>query len=478
MGIIEMASTEAYSTTRKLTLIVLGLALAGTVFLLPQLVTEPWVGPEDAQNLPAVPTPPSSVAPSTAAELKTYRQESQTVLADVVAIRDRLRERDVEFWAKADFQQALDQVEAGDERYSYGEYADSLEQYRQARERLAGLEQLGQQKLEQAVADAASAIETLNLNVAATAVELAGHIAPEDPRVQALVRRVDVLPQVAAHLEAGDEALERDRFQAAQAEYRQAAGLDPDHRRTAEALARANREVGDSAFRDHMSRGFAAMQRNDYAGARATFREAGRMRPGDPAVGNALAQVDNLESDGSVGQDLARAADLESTEQWQQAVSIYETLLQQDPSLTDARVRLIPARVRADLDRRLATYIEEPLKLSSQTEFSAARAALADARGIPAPGPRLRAQIDELDLLVQRANSPVDVLFRSDNQTRVVLFRVADLGTFEQKSVRLRPGKYVAAGTRSGYRDVRVEFTVTGAPPEAPIVVRCEEPIG
>ena len=44
--------------------------------------------------------------------------------------------------------------------------------------------------------------------------------------------------------------------------------------------------------------------------------------------------------------------------------------------------------------------------------------------------------------------------------------------------VRLRPGKYVAAGTRSGYRDVRVEFTVTGEPMEGPVVVRCEEPVG
>jgi hypothetical protein len=70
------------------------------------------------------------------------------------------------------------------------------------------------------------------------------------------------------------------------------------------------------------------------------------------------------------------------------------------------------------------------------------------------------------------------VVFRSDNQTHVVLFRVADLGRFQQVSVKLRPGKYVAAGTRSGYRDVRVEFTVTGEPGDEPIAVRCEEPIG
>jgi len=72
----------------------------------------------------------------------------------------------------------------------------------------------------------------------------------------------------------------------------------------------------------------------------------------------------------------------------------------------------------------------------------------------------------------------VDVLFLSDNQTQVVLFRVAELGRFDQLSVKLRPGKYVAAGTRNGFRDVRVEFIVTGNPMAEPIVVRCGEPVG
>jgi len=69
-------------------------------------------------------------------------------------------------------------------------------------------------------------------------------------------------------------------------------------------------------------------------------------------------------------------------------------------------------------------------------------------------------------------------VFRSDNQTHVILYRVADLGQFEQVSLNLRPGKYVAAGSRSGYRDVRVEFTVTGESKDRTILVRCEEPIG
>jgi hypothetical protein len=195
-------------------------------------------------------------------------------------------------------------------------------------------------------------------------------------------------------------------------------------------------------------------------------------------VRKALAQVDNRESADSVSEALRRAGELEADEQWAEALSIYESLLAQDPSLTDARVRRIPARVRADLDQRLAGYIEEPLRLSGEADFRGAQSALQDARGIPSPGDRLSEQIEELESLLELANSPVDVVFRSDNQTHVVLFRVADLGRFDQVSVKLRPGRYVAAGTRSGYRDVRVEFTVTGEPMDEPVVVRCEEPIG
>jgi tetratricopeptide (TPR) repeat protein len=466
------------ATTRKITLIALGVVLAGTVFLLPQLVTEPWIA-GDVDDLPAIPeASPLTVSPSTAAELTRYRQESQGVLAEIMALRDQLREDNVERWAAVEFQQALDMIEAGDERYSYGDYESSLEQFGQAHSRLADIENLGRQKLDAAKVEAEAAIESLNLNIASANIELASAIAEQDPEVQKLAARVETLAQVIAHIEAGDQALARDRFKAAQAEYRKAVGLDSRHKRAARSLALVNREVTASAFRGYMSRGFAALESQDYDGARSAFFEAGKIYPGDAGVAKALAQVDNRESSIFIGREFERAANLESREEWRQALSIYEALLAQDPSLTDARVRLIPARVRADLDKRLGGYIEEPLRLSSEAEYRAARAALEDARSITNPGPRLGEQIDRLSSLVKVANSPVDIVFRSDNQTHVILFRVAELGRFDQLSVKLRPGKYVAAGTRNGYRDVRVEFTVTAEPPEEPIVVRCEEIIG
>ena len=464
--------------TRKVTLIILGAVVVGTVFLLPRFVTDPWVA-GDPDQLPVVPeASPSDVAPSTAAELTQYRQDSQGVLSEIVLLRDSLREQNVDRWAALEFQQALDQVVEGDRNYSYGDYADSLKQFRQALASLTEIEQLGQQKLAGAKAEAATAIEELNVVVATAATDLAALIAPGDPEVQALVARAGNLEVLASHVVNGDDAMARDRFGDAVAEYRQAVELDPEHERAARSLSQARSAAGDSTYRGHMSRGFAALENKDYEGARAAFQRAGQMRPGDAAVARALAQVDNRKNASYVSLELDRAASLEANEQWAEAETIYQTLLESDPSLTEARVRLIPVQVRARLDERLDGYIEDPLALSNKETFFAARSSLGDARGIPNPGPKLSGQIERLDELLGVANSAVDVVFRSDNQTHVVLFRVAELGRFEQVSLKLRPGKYVAAGTRAGFRDVRVEFTVIGGSRAEPVEVRCEEPVG
>jgi len=472
------SSSSRQSSPQKITLIVLGVLTVATVFFLPQFVTDPWFS-GDLEDQAPVPTPSAdTVAPSTAAELKRYRQDSQEVLAEIIAMRDRLREQNVERWADPEFQYALGRVEAGDEQYSFGNYEDSLAAYRQARVQLSELENLGRQKLADAKLEGVAAVESLNLNVATSASELATAIAPSDPEVNALTARVETLASVMGHIEAGDHALERDRFDEARSEYRKALDLDPLHQRAAGGLATAQNEVTGSAFRHRMSGGFDALERGDFEGARAAFRKAAEIQPGNPAVQQALAQVENRESMGFVNAELAHAADLAASEQWAEAVKIYESLLAEDPSLADAKAKLVPARVRADLDERLGGYIEEPLRLSNKSEFHSAQATLEDASGIANSGPRLKQQIAQLDTLLQRATSAVEVEFRSDNQTHVVLYRVADLGQFEHTSLRLRPGRYVAAGTRKGFRDVRIEFTITGEPLEQAIEVRCEEPIG
>ena len=474
---VEPAARPArHSGKQNLILLALALLAVGTFVILPSLVPEAEIVPDAVES--EEPRPASQgVKPSDAAEQTHFRQEAQAVLAEIIAMREGLEAGNVSAWGAAPMEQAVKQVEAGDAAYGYGRYEESLADYREALRLLQDLEASGASRLSAALKDGIEAVEALNLPVAESNSALALQIAPEDEQVKILQRRVTSLPEVAARFESGDAARERGEFTAARAAYQRAVELDPDHQRAAKALAEAGGLITDAEFRNQMSRGLAALEQRDFDAARKAFRQAGTIRPGDPAVQKGLQQVDNEASMNAVSARLSETAELESREEWQQAVDSYRALLEEDPSIVDARVRLVTAEVRADLDRKLQAIIDDPLALSSERAYQAAQTLAADAREIAQPGARLRGQIESVDRLLATANSPVEVVFQSDNLTHVTLFRIADLGRFDQTAVTLRPGRYIAAGTRSGYRDVRIEFTVTGQSQAAPIVVRCDEAI-
>lgn len=465
------------SGKQKIVLLVLAVLALGTVFILPQVVTGPWLAGDIDSEPRLVDSSPSAVSPSTAAESTRYRQDSQGVLAQIIAIRDRLTEQNVTMWAEPEFNQAMQLIETGDELYSYGEYRESLGSYEQALQQFTDLELLGQQKLSDALKNGFEAIESLNLIVATSSSDLANAIAPETVEARTLAGRLEILPQLTEQLEAGDQARADKDLEAAKRAYQSAVDLDSTHKRAADSLSAIKTEIVESRFRGHMSRALAALDSGDYELARSEFNAAGTVYPGHSAVKKGLAQLDNRKSQQLVSEQIRRAGELEAAEEWQQAVEVYEALLVQDSSLTEIQARLIPARVRADLNENLDELIEDPLRLAEQSVYRKAQISLNDALGIQDPGDKLLGQIETLERLLKLAVSPVSVVFQSDNLTNVTLYRVAELGQFEQTSLVLKPGRYIAAGTRRGFRDVRVEFSVTGEPLDGPVVIRCEEPI-
>jgi len=69
----------------------------------------------------------------------------------------------------------------------------------------------------------------------------------------------------------------------------------------------------------------------------------------------------------------------------------------------------------------------------------------------------------------------VAAVFESDGLTTVSLQRVGAIGAFRRKELQLKPGRYVATGSRDGYRDVRREFVVVPGGTVVVVEVRCTE---
>jgi hypothetical protein len=230
-------------------------------------------------------------------------------------------------------------------------------------------------------------------------------------------------------------------------------------------------------FDERMTEGLMALGEGDYAGARAAFRMAQQIMPGSPEPADGLLQVDQGIRLDRIAALERQAQEEEQSEAWETAVGTYEALLEIDPDLAFAKEGLQRARQMTALHAQLDEYIGKPDSLSAPGTMARATRLVVDITRMPEIGPRLGGQRDELSRLLKRAATPLTVQLVSDNATNVSIYKVGKLGSFETHELELRPGTYVAVGSRPGYRDVRLEFRVAPEIDLQPVVVRCEEPI-
>jgi len=456
---------------------VAGLAVAlalGVLFLAPELIV-----PERPATAAAPPPPAAgqpAPAPYSEAELAEARRAAQDILARLLPARKALEDRQVSLWGAEAFAAALSLAEEGDQLYRQREFPPALARYQQALDALEALDAELPAVIATLIAEGTQALGDGDEQRALAAFERVKAIDPGNGEADSGIARARLLPKTRPLMAKALDALAAEDLAGAAALLDQIIALDPGHREARDALATVRARQADRRFTAAMSDGLAAFQAGDLDGAARAFEGALAAKPGHP---DALAGRDRARRQGEANRlaaQLADAARLEAEECWQGAAELYGAVRARDDSLVAARVGELRSRARAELDRGIAAILADPLRLSSPAVFRQGQQLLADARAIAEPGPRLRGQVEALARALDASQVPVTVRLQSDNATRVTLLRVAELGTFTRKEIDLKPGSYVALGSREGYRDVRVEFRVGEGSPTA-INIQCKDPV-
>ena len=231
----------------------------------------------------------------------------------------------------------------------------------------------------------------------------------------------------------------------------------------------------DRQYVDAMSRGLAALENRQWLAAQDAFALASRLRPEAPEVADGLARARAGQRRESVATNLSRAREFEKREAWREAEEMYSAILAIDPESAPALEGLKRTETRAALDEKVEFHLANPGRLSTAAVFDEAASCLEEALETVPSGPRLRGQIARLQVLLEHVSTPVAVVLESDAQTEIMVYRVGRLGTFTRRELNLKPGAYTVVGSRSGYRDVRLQLVVTPGTPPKPLVVRCTD---
>lgn len=435
-----------------------------------------------SQGVPAAPVeaPPPDVkkpAPWDDPELLRARQAAQDFSAEFETRIEALRAHAVERWAASELAAAEAAREKGRAAFEARDYRTAADAHERSVQQLDTLIERVPAELAQALKRASDALDRGDSPAAIAAYNLALAIEPGNAAATRGRSRVQSLPQLMTMLGEADAAERANQMEAAAERYRAALKLDPDSAAAQTGLARVQGRIAEAAFQRAMAEGLAALDRGDHAGAQAAYARAQKMRPDSAAVREGLSRAGTGLTNTRIAGLLAEADARGRAEDWNGAVERYRSALNTDASLAQARAGLSRSEARADLAARLQSHVKNPQRLQAENVYADAERALGEARAITPASPMLSQQIAALERTLSLATTPVTVRLQSDKETQVTVYKVGELGRFDARELTLKPGRYVAVGTRAGYRDVRREFEVAADGPVSAIIVRCEERI-
>jgi len=426
-----------------------------------------------------------NVSPFEEAQLARQRRAAQDILASLLERQSELEAFAVQEWAPDDFESALTQAEEGDTYYRQGDFQQAEELYQQADDTLARLQNSRDEQYELAMERGETAMTGGDADAAMTAFGLASRIQPSSQAAADALDRASVLEDVLGLLNEGQALADSGELEEARDRYQEALRLDEEHPQAKALRSSIEQQIIDRNFSAAMSSGFTSLQSGDTDAAISAFENALAIKPGSDQAEAAIQQARDQVELGEIARIRGQAERHEASERWQAAVDAYQQALDLDANLVFAQDGKDYSQRRLQLDQLMQANLDDPLRLSDQAVYQEAQNVLAVATELAGdlreegvhPGDRLLAQVDELALVLEKVIIPKDITLTSDGATFVTLYRIAELGTFEQTTVSLTPGRYVAVGTRSGYRDVREEFVVGLDDAPAAVSIRCHDQI-
>ena len=476
--------------TVGISLAVLLVLFLGVVFLLPETVTtdRPDTAVVSDAEVTATEAGSGTTEPTVAFNENTEnlsgrdervqdRNSTEEVLGELLSKMETLERRAVQRWAGLRYKQAQAIYAEGDSAYLARDYATVTEKYGEAivliDPLLDEVDAIFASTFDEAQAAlaAADAVEALNL------FELAVAISPSHAAAQAGYIRAQNLDTVLSLTDQGISYENNLELEAARESFAGAVELDSEWEPAQIGLQRVLGTINQMEFDQRMTEGLIALDESDFLAARAAFRMAEGLQPKSPDPRDGLLQVDQGIRLNRISSLEQSALSQEKSEEWDTVIETYESILELDDNLEFAKDGLSRARQMTALHTQLDAYIADPDVLSSPSTMKKATNLFLDITRMQEIGPRLGDQRDQLSRLLKRAATPLVVQLVSDGATDVSIYKVGKLGSFEKHELSLRPGTYVAVGSRPGYRDVRLEFRVAPETNSGPVVVRCEETI-
>jgi tetratricopeptide (TPR) repeat protein len=407
--------------------------------------------------------------------VSVVRNDAEQALKDFLRLRAQPDLANAEFWAAEDWQLALKTALEGDGLYGRGHFAEALAAYKKATQQLQALLDGMPQRLSATLAEGRQSLQQNDVAAAVSAFERVLAMQPDHEQAGMDLARANVRKEILQLMVTGSQAEAMDRSMSAAEAYTAALQLDSTYAPAQDAVKRINISLTEDAFKQAMSEALQNLDRGNLGAAEKALQAAATIHPGSDAVKDGQRRLVEAQRRFRLASLRRQAEQRAASEDWSAAAGLYRKALAIDGRSLSARDGLSYAQKQSQLNAQIDHYLADTTRLSSDEPLANAQKLLQANKQIADSEPRLKAKISRLKEAVRLAMVPVELLIRSDGRTDISIYHVGRFGSFQQKQLTLRPGRYTLSGSCAGYRDVRKIITLVPETGSYTVTMRCEE---
>jgi len=462
----QVKAATAYSL-----LSVLAIVLIVVVFVLPRFVAE------NEEPVPEQGLEDQATGVFLDEAVLSQKPIAEALLSEMLSKMDDLKSSGVQLWAQERWASIKNLQSQGDEAYLNRVYDVAAASYRDAMQLLTDLEIAIPSTLDNALKEGQKFILEGDKDQAIANFETALAIDGGNELARKGLDRALKLDKVIEYTQLGESLSEQRLWSKSITAFEKALVIDPKWTKAEQGLLKAILENDKELFQSSLSKGYALMKEEKFDEAETAFQKSLEIDPESKEGQQAIEELE-IQRRTSLTKSLKyKALIAEVNEEWDDAKSYYETILNFDPNIGEVKESLLRVNRRISLLSQMISFVAQADNLNDDKLFDQAQQVLIQAQSIMNKGPNMTQQISELEQTLRVASTPVEVTLISDLKTEVMLYKKGKFGQFEQKQIMLKPGVYTAKGTRIGYRDTTLRFKVSPESSDQRFIIICRDKI-
>ena len=470
----KISQTKSRVKTVIFVAVLLGLMWAAFVYLIPRLNISSIV-PIQLENI--WPTQSDqSITNNTGTDV--FRTQFMEQLAQYESeVEPKIDEIRLNEWAAEKYAELQDLKARAIELFANGEYLLAREKLQQAGVLVAQASAEYAERLAAAMRDAQEAFDDDRAPEAEKAVREALRLNPLDAEMLALEKRIAVMPRVLDLLRRAAVAQNENRPEKEATALREALSLDPSRKAAESRLKTLRTQLKQQRFAGAVRGAQRALDTGDLAAAEQHIALAKNISPASAELGVLQKRLAQARTERAFAAQLSLGEQAKARDDWPVAEKHFERARQLKPDdKTAVENHDLAARV-VGATEKIRRTLDREHRLGDQSVLDSVAAYLREVEALAGVSPGLQKLHDELARKVDAYQTEVDVVVVSDNKTHIIVRGVGQVGKTARRTIRLRPGRRVFEGSRSGYQSKLVTVDLVPGAPAVEVSVVCDEKI-